>query len=332
MVLIITQEDDRSTDDIIDWLLYYNKPFVRINGDDFNRSDLRYNYSVGNDIDKIASLEGVDFSQITSVFYRRWISFNFSYEKILKSFEDFSAFTLSNIKNNLVTEMRKSYSYLFDYLSLLDTKSLPNLKALYVDKINVLNKAKDLGILIPNTIICNNKIDLVKFKLKYDKIITKPLSEVLVFENISSDKKDQEIFFMRSSIVTNELIDNLESKFFPSLFQQYIEKDIEIRSFFLDGDLYSMAIFSQLHEQTKIDFRNYVEDNPNRTIPFQLPNCLEDKLRKLMLQLDLNTGSFDIILTPDGDFYFLEINPVGQFGMTSIPCNYYIEKKIAKFL
>jgi len=39
-----------------------------------------------------------------------------------------------------------------------------------------------------------------------------------------------------------------------------------------------------------------------------------------------------MIRARNGDFIFLEINPVGQFGMTSIPCNYFLEKKIAEHL
>jgi hypothetical protein len=32
------------------------------------------------------------------------------------------------------------------------------------------------------------------------------------------------------------------------------------------------------------------------------------------------------------ELVFLEINPVGQFGMVSHPCNYYLEKRIAQNL
>ncbi|GEM_PF-2524516 len=33
------------------------------------------------------------------------------------------------------------------------------------------------------------------------------------------------------------------------------------------------------------------------------------------------------------NIFFLEINPIGQFGMTSIPCNYYLKKRNAlKFI
>jgi D-alanine-D-alanine ligase-like ATP-grasp enzyme len=48
-----------------------------------------------------------------------------------------------------------------------------------------------------------------------------------------------------------------------------------------------------------------------------------------MQKLKLNTGSIDMIYTNDSKFIFLEVNPVGQFGMVSKPCNYNLEKKIA---
>jgi len=51
-----------------------------------------------------------------------------------------------------------------------------------------------------------------------------------------------------------------------------------------------------------------------------------------MKKINLDNGSIDIIVDNNGKYYFLEINPVGQFGMVSIPCNYYLEKKIANYL
>jgi hypothetical protein len=34
----------------------------------------------------------------------------------------------------------------------------------------------------------------------------------------------------------------------------------------------------------------------------------------------------------DGREVFLEVNPVGQFGMVSRPCNYQLERKVAELL
>ena len=39
-----------------------------------------------------------------------------------------------------------------------------------------------------------------------------------------------------------------------------------------------------------------------------------------------------MIRASNGNYYFLEVNPVGQFGMTSIPCNYDLHEVVAKHL
>lgn len=93
-----------------------------------------------------------------------------------------------------------------------------------------------------------------------------------------------------------------------------------------------MAIFSQQSEQTKIDFRKYDPVKPNRCTPYKLPAEIENKIDRLMRRIKINSGSIDMIYSPNGQYYFLEVNPIGQFGMTSFPCNYPIEKRIAQYL
>src|SRR5688500_5360277 len=90
-----------------------------------------------------------------------------------------------------------------------------------------------------------------------------------------------------------------------------------------------MAIFSQSDEQTKTDFRKYNEKKPNRYVPFKLPDEIDQKIKLLFKKIDLNTGSVDLIVDKDDNYFFLEINPVGQFGMVSDPCNYFLEKNVA---
>lgn len=51
-----------------------------------------------------------------------------------------------------------------------------------------------------------------------------------------------------------------------------------------------------------------------------------------MKTIGLDTGSLDFVYSSDKKFYFLEVNPVGQFGMVSRPCNYNLELKVAQFL
>jgi glutathione synthase/RimK-type ligase-like ATP-grasp enzyme len=133
-------------------------------------------------------------------------------------------------------------------------------------------------------------------------------------------------------LLTIDNIDNISNHFFPTYFQKYIEKEFELRIFYLKGKFYSMAIFSQNDIKTTIDYRNYNKEKPNRNIPFQLPKDLEKKLHFFMKKSALDTGSIDMIKDTNGQYVFLEVNPVGQFDWLSINCNYYIEEKIAYFL
>jgi glutathione synthase/RimK-type ligase-like ATP-grasp enzyme len=93
-----------------------------------------------------------------------------------------------------------------------------------------------------------------------------------------------------------------------------------------------MAIFSQGDNKTSLDFRRYNRSFENRKVPFQLPEIIEEKLNGLFNALNLNCGSIDLIFTSNDEYLFLEINPVGQFGMVSFPCNYHLEKIIAEYL
>jgi glutathione synthase/RimK-type ligase-like ATP-grasp enzyme len=126
--------------------------------------------------------------------------------------------------------------------------------------------------------------------------------------------------------------EELPTYFFPTLFQKKLAKVFELRIFYLNEKFYSMAIFSQEDQQTEVDFRNYNFEKPNRTVPFLLPIDLQKKLIQLMKNLHLKSGSIDMVLTEEGDYVFLEVNPVGQFGMVSSPCNYELSKLIAETL
>ena len=48
--------------------------------------------------------------------------------------------------------------------------------------------------------------------------------------------------------------------------------------------------------------------------------------------LKLNTGSLDFIKAKDGNYYFLEINPTGQFGMMEGYVIIHYIKRVAQVL
>jgi len=211
-------------------------------------------------------------------------------------------------------------------LNLLKDKKILCKKPSVFSKIEILNQANKIGLNIPKTLITNDKLKLIEFYHQNNKsIITKSIGEA------RHVKYKNNVFTLATHTIKN--IELLPLNFSPSLFQEYIDKEIEIRVFYLDKKCYSMAIFSQNNEKTKLDFRNYDDKNPNRFVPYKLPEMQEKIITTFMESIGLNTGSLDLIKSVvDGKFYFLEVNPFGQFGMTSKPCNYNLHKKVADFL
>jgi ATP-GRASP peptide maturase of grasp-with-spasm system len=304
MLLILTEEADYSSSLVIDWLLYFNVKFIRINENDV----LEVEYLL-NDI----KIKNNNFcfliSDLKCVWYRRGF-LNIKVEKINDSI-------LDNFKN---FEFNKLNENLYYKLSLLP--NINNYLNSDVNKLIVNDIAKKIGLTVPEEYIINSKSELSKLN-NYEEYSTKSItgSTILNYDN----------FYYIGYTTLLDRINNYSDSFFPSLIQKYIKKKYELRIFYLHRKFYSMAIFSQKDKKTEIDFRKYNRENPNRNVPFELPEEIKDKLTTLMQKLNLNSGSIDMILSLENEFVFLEVNPIGQFGMVSEPCNYNLYRKIAEF-
>ena len=318
-----------TTEEVIDWIYYLGHSFIRINGEDiYNDKSINVSFLDNKGIvihkKKLNSSNNkVDISskEFNIGWYRRW-SDNFSFLSL-------SDYELNNqMYDSILRVLRTEEVTLKNYFlnSIHVKKWLSKPSRSNVNKLIVLDKAKSLGLRIPKSIICSGKKQLTKFIHKYENIITKALCVGLTYQDSKST------IYNFTERVNKYDLDTIPTKFPPTLFQEMISKQYEIRTFYLDGAFYSMCIFSQLDHQTSTDFRVYNNAKPNRTVPYKLPKELEDRLKALMDELDLETGSIDLIKGIDGNYYFLEVNPVGQFGMTSYPCNYYLERKVAEYL
>lgn len=320
MILLLSKEYDESTNNVIDWLEYYKADYTRCNGDKFDLNDFFFQIS-NNHVDKVSSLPVLP-KDINVVWYRRWGNMGGMSSIDNEDLDNEFCVSINNHLKHENTKLSHAFFSLFGHSFWL---SKP---ALYFsdDKFLYLKTAKSVGINIPETYILNSKSKLHEIIISGKKLITKSMS------NAHKIRYNNQTYIPYTEEITLEDLDKLEVKFMVSLFQEKIEKQYEIRAFFLNDSFYSMAIFSQNDSQTKVDFRKYNFSKPNRTVPYRLPEELRAKLKSLMKKLDINTGSIDIIKSKQGKYYFLEINPIGQFGMTSVPCNYYLDKKIAEFL
>jgi ATP-GRASP peptide maturase of grasp-with-spasm system len=319
MILIITDTNDQSTCHVIDWLRYMQQEYFIVTEKD--RYDIISLDVFGDFAICINENTIIHMQEITSVWYRRG-SFR------VKCDSPASAEIYPDINAMFNQFYRREINGLSDFVNyiLMKKKNLNNELFSTVNKLVVLNVAIKVGLTVPESIVTTKKAILLDFMRKHKQVITKSAIGGLFFDN------EEYCFNVYTELVTSEMIDLYSNTFSPSFFQEFIAKQFEIRVFYLEEECYSMAIFSQANSQTQIDFRHYDKEKPNRSVPFELPPDIKTKIIQLMKCLHINSGSLDIIYGTDKNFYFLEINPIGQFGMVSYPCNYYLEKKIAEYL
>jgi ATP-GRASP peptide maturase of grasp-with-spasm system len=322
MILIQTQEFDSSTDKVIDWIDYNGFNFIRINENtELNLSFISQDFC--NDSFFILEKERkeINSNEIKAYWYRRGY-LNNKQQYIIDC-------EIKNYKRTVNKYLIRENEYFkeFFYFILESKNHIGSISDNKINKLKVLSHAKEIGLLIPNTIITNKKEDLLNFLSEHNQVITKSIKD-----NLHLDTENGEYFMQYTNLITKKHLKEFPKYFFPSIFQELINKQFELRIFYLKNKFYAMAIFSQENDKTKIDFRQYDKTKPNRSVPFNLPLGYQEKLQILMDMLNLTSGSIDVLVSEDGTFYFLEVNPVGQFGQVSRPCNYFIEKEIANQL
>jgi len=322
MILILSEDTDQSTNRVIDWLYFNNKDFIRINTESFihhislclnDEQHLSIEVQSENNEDTF-SLQNID-----SFWFRRGTMM--PRKQLLNEIEN------TNLKKEISNTLTSEWTILSSFLikQFEKKKHLGNYGLRIPNKLTVLQMAVKHGIDIPDTMVTSSLEKLKEFKNKHASIITKPIYEILMYAD------QQYAFISRTETVGEDYIENLPDSFFPMLFQENLRKNFEIRVFFIKDKFFPAAFFSQNNAKTKSDFRN--ESNVKyRSIPYNLPPKILKKLKTMMHDLGLNTGSIDLVYTQEKKYVFLEVNPVGQFDTVSEDCNYFIEKEIVKFL
>jgi ATP-GRASP peptide maturase of grasp-with-spasm system len=299
----------------MEWLLFKKQNFLRLNN--LNKTkiqEIKVNQHSVNIKFRISNVS-LDLKGIKTFWFRRGGISNDNFNIKLKSKE---------LNWYLEQESLNTQTILINEL---DKKAVINkIGSSNPNKIAQLLVARKCRLNIPSTVITESKQTLKQFLLRNKKIITKSINTPFYFnDNYHSNR-------LLTSKYNNKDLLNTCSTFFLTKFQKEITKLYELRIVYLNGEFYAMAIFSQNNPKTRIDFRNYDAKKPNRNVPFLLPKIIKQRLKKLMKELDLNSGSIDMIVDEKKSYYFLEVNPLGQFGMVSYPCNYYLEEKFANML
>lgn len=195
--------------------------------------------------------------------------------------------------------------WLNDYWKMIEAERKP-----YQIKI-----ASEIGFTIPDTLITSNPDRAKDFwnhcqnRMVIKALMLNPTEDTMIYTNE----------------VTEELMSKIERlKTSPVILQKLVQKKYELRITVVGDNIFPARVESK----NKIDWRKSITN----FISCDLPDSIKQKCFQLVKKLGLQYGCIDMIVTPDSDYTFLEINPNGQWQFVEEQTNMPISKAIARLL
>lgn len=304
--LVISSSIDYSTDLICFELHERKKRYIRLNRDKFGEYEIIFSlqnqemtiklednsYMVKND-----GLKGIFFR--APVFLRSHKKYSVK-EQLYRS--QWSSF----IRNLVVFENAKWINH-------------PVKTYCAENKLYQLQCAQNIGLPTPKTFVGNKLPEGIMLTSKY---IVKSLDTALFYDG------SQEYFTYSSVVGGNELAES-NIKDAPIILQEFLEDKRDIRVTVIGDKLFPIGI-TKNGENIYGDWRKNTKECLQYK-PELLPDDVSNDIMKLMRELGLSFGGVDLAFS-NGKYYFIEVNPTGEWGWINQYCAIPLEKAIVNEL
>lgn len=187
------------------------------------------------------------------------------------------------------------------------------------NKLYQLEQAKQFGLDIPKTWVGNALPDEISDSRLY---IVKSLDTALFYDN------GKELFTYSTMVMGKELRE-AEIKDAPVIIQECVCGKTDLRVTVVGDELYAVAIKKE-GKHIEGDWRRTPKENLEY-IPVDLPTGLQNSIRQYMHSMGLEFGGMDFALVDD-TYYFIEVNPTGEWGWLVYSSHLPIDQAIVKTL
>lgn len=173
------------------------------------------------------------------------------------------------------------------------------------DKPRQLVLARQLGFRVPKTLITNDPAALGNF-VGDEASVAKPLREALL-----DGDSDRVIFTDRIDRAVAR--DEASIQAAPLILQHEVVKAADIRVTVVGNLVFAAAIHSQAKLESEVDWRRGdTLDLVHRAV--ELPVEIASRCVRIVAELGLTFGAIDLVEDRDGQYWFLECNPNGQWA------------------
>lgn len=174
-----------------------------------------------------------------------------------------------------------------------------------VSKPRQLQAASKAGLAVPDTLITNDPTVAMSFVEEHQgRVVHKPLTGPP--NQFLATKKWEES--------DREVLSDLSLA--PTIFQQFISDGLDLRVTVVGDDIFPAIFEAAKYDAAFPDSRILTGEKPWRR--HELPFSVQESIHALMNELGLVYGAIDMKLTPNGEYFFLEVNPQGQYLFAEI--------------
>ncbi|GAA1901192.1 ATP-grasp ribosomal peptide maturase [Streptomyces sodiiphilus] len=186
-----------------------------------------------------------------------------------------------------------------------------------------LRLAAEAGLSVPRTLITNDPEAAARFSGTLDgPLLYKPFSQV----RGTVDGRTAAVY---ASLVPPGMLPHPDIGTTAHLFQEWVPKAYDVRLTAVAEKLFGAEIHTT-SESGHVDWRrDYASHTYRICTP---PPEVVRGVHRLLERLALPYGAFDFVVTPEGSWRFLEVNPSGQFGFVEQATGLPITAAIADYL
>lgn len=176
------------------------------------------------------------------------------------------------------------------------------------DKAVQLAVAATAGLKVPRTIMTNDPHEVQAFaRDSGSRVIFKPF-----FQEIWHEDSIERVQHARL-LGPDELAMHDSIRLCPGIYQNYVEKAFELRVIVLGDSIRFIKIDSQRVKEAIVDWRGDFLQQCPLSEHMGVPPDVVEAVHRFMQLMDLRFGCIDMVVTPAGEYVFLEINDQGQF-------------------
>lgn len=301
MLLVVTNKTDLACDYLILRLKERDIPFTRLNTEDY-ATRWQLSMSVGRSpadlLLTFADGKKISRSDITAVYFRQPVAPPVA--------ED----TAPSDRNFVSREQKEALRSLWRLIDPVKWLNHPKHLWLASNKIEQLCVARDLGFSIPETCVTSKLETLSDFvEAQEGRVICKAVKHGFI-------RCENTVCVATTQRVGADYVEKFDDYApVPMIYQHEIPKACDIRVTVVGEAVFSTAIHSQEHAQTEVDWRLWdvhAFDLVHEAI--KLPDDLQRNCRDITRHFSLGYSAIDLILGTDGGYYFLEMNPNGQWA------------------